>query len=186
MLETGISGCYEIISSSFSDARGELTVTLNVPLLREMGLSSNFCYDYYSVSRPGVLRGFHFQAPPCAQTKLVYCISGEVLDAVLDVRKDSPTYGKVVFIRLSPNLKNMVYIPEGLAHAFMATGKSDSILFYHTSHPYSPTHEGGILWNSVDASWPVDNPVLSERDSLFPEFGVFDTPFRLATAHDQK
>lgn len=177
--ETGIGGCFLIDAKSFSDPRGALTVMLDGPFFAEHGLRTDFIYNYYSESVPGVLRGFHFQAPPHAQAKLVYCLSGSIIDAVLDIRESSPTYGKCILIPLEASRKLMIYIPEGLAHAFLSEGETRSVVYYHTTSPYSPGHEGGILWNSVGAEWPTNEPLMSEKDSAFPHLDTFVTPFRL-------
>lgn len=174
---TEIPGCFIIEANSFRDLRGELTVTLDAPFFRRSGLRADFSYDYYSLSHPRVVRGFHYQLPPSEQVKLVYCVHGSVLDAVLDIRTGSPSYGKTIFVPLDPERKKMIYIPEGLAHAFLALGEQDSVMFYHTTFPYSPRHEGGILWSSIQDRWPVNNPVVSEKDLLLPPFENHISPF---------
>jgi dTDP-4-dehydrorhamnose 3,5-epimerase len=172
---TAIPGCYEIQSELYKDVRGMFVKTVHRETFAEYGLESDFPEQYYTVSESGVVRGLHFQLPPHAHAKLVFCISGSVLDAVVDLRAGSPTYGKSFQTELSGARGNMLYIPRGLAHGFCAFEKS--VMMYNVTSMYAPQDDAGLLWNSAGITWPVCNPVLSDRDRSFPVLDSFETPF---------
>lgn len=173
---TDIRGCFEIIPTIRRDSRGMFIKIAHEPEFRKLGLETHFAEEYYSVSRKGVLRGLHFQTPPMALTKLVFCVEGDILDAVVDLRKRSKTFGKSFTILLSTKKANMLYIPKGCAHGFYALSKK-VVMLYKTSAVYSPEHDKGILWNSTGIKWPSKNPRLSPRDEAFPSFADFESPF---------
>lgn len=137
-----------------------------------------FVQDNESFSSHGVLRGLHFQKPPMAQGKLVRVIQGSVLDVAVDIRKNSPTYGRVVTFELSAANKMQAFIPEGFAHGF-ATLEDNTIFQYKCTNYYSPEDEGCILWKDTDLNinWGLDNPILSEKDKLGEQFKTFISPF---------
>ena len=167
-----LKDAYEIIPVIRSDERGIFVKTFNSDIFREKGLETGFAEEYYSVSRKNVLRGMHFQLPPRDLAKLVYCIRGRALDVITDLRKGSPDFGKTASLELSPKKANMVYVPRGFAHGFYAL-EDDSLMLYKTTAVYSPEHDSGILWNSLDFKWPCDNPLISERDRGFPSLEEF-------------
>lgn len=174
--QTTIPGCLEILPQVLRDKRGSFVKTFHRDFFAEHGLATRFAEKYYSVSGRGVLRGLHFQVPPHAHAKLVHCISGEVLDAVLDLRVGSPTYGKWATFKLCAEKASMIYIPAGLAHGFYVTG-DNAIMVYMATTVHSPAHDTGILWNSAGIPWPDDNPVISERDGNFVKLTDFTSPF---------
>ena len=124
----------------------------------------------------GVVRGLHFQAPPFAQDKLVRVIKGSVLDVVVDIRKNSSTYGQFETYDLTEDKKNMLFIPKGFAHGF-ATLEDNTIFVYKCSNIYNRESEGGILWNSIDIDWKLDCLLISDKDKILPAFSDFETPF---------
>jgi dTDP-4-dehydrorhamnose 3,5-epimerase len=141
------------------------------------GLKTDFAEEYYSVSHKNVIRGLHFQLPPMDHVKMVYCVAGEVMDAVVDLRTGSPTYGQCALFELNAAKANSIYIPKGMAHGFCA--RSDqAIMVYKVSTIYSPAHDAGVLWNSVGIPWPTTEAILSERDQSFPPLDKFASPFR--------
>ncbi len=143
------------------------------------GLDYDFMQDNHAYSQSaGVMRGFHFQAPPAAQTKLVWVVRGAVLDAALDLRRGSPTYGRGVQLRMTASNFRRLLIPKGMAHAYM-TLEPDTEVFYKVDAPYSPAREGGILWNDpgIGLEWPVPDPIISEKDSRLPRLKDFESPF---------
>ena len=173
---TPIPGCFEIIPKIRKDSRGMFIKIFHAPEFKELGLTAVFREEYYSVSRKGVLRGLHFQDPPAALSKMVFCVEGDILDAVVDLRKSSRTYGKAFTIKLSTRAANMLYIPQGCAHGFYALSKK-VVMLYKTSKVYSPEHDSGILWNSAGIKWPCKRPILSPRDAAFPGLSDFKSPF---------
>lgn len=120
----------------------------------------------------------HFQSPPFGQAKLVYCIKGRIKDVVLDIRQGSPTYGQYEVIELTGEKKNMLYIPEGFAHGYIAL-EDESIMFYKMSNEYNKEAEDGIRWDSFGMDWGYDNDsiILSDRDKQFQTFDTFISPF---------
>jgi len=174
--ETNIPGCYEIRPKILTDHRGRFIKTFQENLFRNGGLPDRFAEEFHSESRRGVVRGLHFQLPPMAQAKVVYCVSGEVLDAVVDLRVGSPTFGRFATFTLSDRDGTILYIPEGLAHGFCVLSDS-AILMYKVTAGYTPSLDAGILWNSAGIPWPVSDPVLSDRDRAFPRLSEFKSPF---------
>jgi dTDP-4-dehydrorhamnose 3,5-epimerase len=178
---TSIPGCYEIECDVHIDGRGQFVKTVNHDEFSSYGLESDFVEQYYSRSHAGVIRGLHFQSPPHEHAKLVYCISGTVLDAVLDLRAGSPTYGKSVMIELSSRKGNMMYVPRGLAHGFCAL--EESVVVYNVTSAYASQYDAGLLWNSAGIHWPFESPILSDRDRSFPAFAALQTPFQYTELH---
>ncbi|HOP41027.1 MAG TPA: dTDP-4-dehydrorhamnose 3,5-epimerase [Geobacteraceae bacterium] len=174
--ETTIPGCREIFPCILRDQRGAFVKTFHDEVFHSNGLATDWREEYYSVSRHGVLRGLHFQLPPHDHEKLVYCTAGSVIDAVVDLRKGSPTYGRHLIVKLSADQGNMLYIPRGLAHGFYVTDESATML-YKVSSVYSPEYDSGILWNSAGIPWPDDNPDISTRDAGFSSLDRFLSPF---------
>ncbi|MHB1650899.1 MAG: dTDP-4-dehydrorhamnose 3,5-epimerase [Desulfitobacteriaceae bacterium] len=165
---TGLSGVLIIEPQVFGDSRGFFLETWNQARYADNGLPANFVQDNLSFSQRGVLRGLHFQNPH-TQGKLVYVLQGEVFDVAVDIRVGSRTFGEWVGVTLSSENKRQFYIPEGFAHGFCVT--SETALFsYKCTELYHPQSEYGVSWNDPDLGirWPVDAPVLSEKDQKYP------------------
>jgi len=176
VLRTFIPGCVEIRPKVFEDARGRFIKTFHQEAFADMGINTEWPEEYYSVSKRDVLRGLHFQLPPHDHDKLVYCVDGEVLDVVVDLRMGSPAFGRHVAFSLSADKANMVHIPKGTAHGFLVLSEKATMM-YKASTIYAPQYDTGILWNSAGIPWPVVNPILSERDRDLPPLSEFRTPF---------
>jgi len=174
--ESAIPGCFLIHPEIHADRRGTFTKIFNEDTYRDHNLNCHWAEDFYTVSRKGVLRGLHFQVPPHHHAKAVTCFRGAALDVVVDLRSGSPCYGKSAAFQLDPRDGVIVYIPFGLAHGFLAL-EEDTAMFYKTSTLHSPSHDKGILWNSIDLDWPVRAPVISDRDMGFPSLDEFSSPF---------
>ena len=174
--QTAFPGLFVIQFKRFEDERGNFTKTLHAGNFAEKGLGSDFKESYYSSSKKNVIRGMHFQLPPSDHFKMVYPVSGKVLDVILDLRKNSPTYLKFFSVELSLEKANGIYIPKGMAHGF-ATLSEEATLVYLTSTVYDPEKDTGVLWSSVSFNWPIDQPLLSKRDQQFIELKDFDSPF---------
>ena len=172
-----IAGCFELQPKVFEDARGRFVKVFHEQAFAAQGLETNFAEEYYSVSYKNVIRGMHFQLPQMDHVKMVYCVEGEVMDAVFDLRVGSPTYGQYASFDLSAAKANSIYIPKGMAHGFCVRSEQ-AIMVYKVSTIYSPAHDAGVLWNSVDIPWPTTEAVLSARDQGFPTFEQFESPFR--------
>ena len=160
------------------DIRGYTLKPFSLNQIKNAGLKFDVKEIFYSASNKDVIRGMHFQLPPYAQAKIVHVIKGRIVDILLDLRTDSPTYGKYVSIELEEGDGKAVYIPEGLAHGFASLVNGSTVLYLFDG-PYSSESESGIRYDSFGYAWKIDRPILSPRDLSFPEFYKFKSPFRL-------
>jgi dTDP-4-dehydrorhamnose 3,5-epimerase len=176
IISTNIPGCFEIFPQPMRDERGVFIKTYQENIFAEHGLTTRFTEEFYTSSYKGVLRGLHFQTPPMELVKMVYCVSGRVFDAVVDLRKGSPAYGKYFMCELGAEKANMLYLPAGLAHGFFVLSEN-AILMYRVTAVHSPAHDSGIRWNSAGIPWPDEHPVLSRRDREFISLSDFKSPF---------
>ena len=176
--KTSIEGLWIIRPKVFIDGRGYFYESWNKKLFAEAGIPNEFVQDNQSLSQKGVLRGLHFQCPPHAQSKLVRVISGAVLDIAVDIRKNSPTYGKHFAIELSAENKILFFIPEGFAHGFL-TLADDTIFAYKCAGYYNKSAEDTLLWNDKDLNidWGTTTPLLSPKDIDGKTFKNFASPF---------
>lgn len=165
-----LSGAYNIEPVIHGDHRGLFMESYNEQKLKEQGISFNFIQDNQSISaEAGVIRGLHYQLNPKAQTKLVRVISGAIYDVIIDIRKNSPTFGQWVGVILSEHNHRQLLVPKGFAHGF-CTLVPDTQVLYKVDEYYSPEHDRGILWNdpALNIDWPTSNPILSEKDKIHP------------------
>lgn len=162
----------------FADDRGYFFESYNLEKCTAAGIPAKFVQDNESKSAKGVLRGLHFQKPPFAQGKLVRVICGSVLDVAVDLRLQSPTYGKWVSVELTTKNKWMCWIPEGFAHGFL-TLEENTIFSYKCTNFYNQASEGSIRWNdpALGIKWGIDNPSLSGKDIIAPNFSAFEQVF---------
>jgi dTDP-4-dehydrorhamnose 3,5-epimerase len=167
-LETGMAGLIQIVPKLFPDDRGYFFETYRDEWLESFAPQTQFVQENQSFSKKGVIRGLHFQLPPFAQAKLVRVISGKVLDVVVDLRRDSPTFFKTFSLVLDAEKQNQLFVPEGFAHGLAAL--EDSIFSYKCSKVYNKESEGGLLWNDPDLkiNWPFNEPIISEKDTYLP------------------
>ena len=175
-IETGLPGCCEIQCRVLKDGRGTFTKTFHHDEFQQFGLRTDWKEEYYSRSSRNVIRGMHFQTPPAEHAKLVYCLAGEILDVVLDLRKGSPTFGEYREFKLSPEAGNSIYIPMGCAHGFLSL-TDDSVVHYKVTSMYAPANDHGLLWSSFGFGWPTDHPIVSDRDMAHPRLDDYDSPF---------
>lgn len=175
-IKTEIEGLFLIKPRIFEDDRGKFVKTFHLDTLKEHGLKGDFKEGYYSNSKKDVLRGMHFQTPPEDHEKLVYVPKGSILDVVLDIRKDSPTYGKHVSQNLNDKNGYIFYIPKGCAHGFLSLEDDTNVTYMQTTM-YAPNNDGGINCHSFGFDWGIENAIVSERDLSFDHFSEFETPF---------
>jgi len=172
--ELPIPGALEIIPHFFEDARGSFATIYDVAEFAGKGLVTDWVNDNQSYNvQAGTFRGFHFQRAPHAQTKLVRAVVGRIVDLIVDIREDSPTYLKLLSVELDSASANMLYIPKGCAHAYY-TLTDGAIVGYKTDAYYAPNSEGGLRWNdpAIGFVWPLgDPPVISDRDRSWPLVG---------------
>lgn len=152
----------------FGDDRGYFTETFRNDILEEfLGFRVNFCQDNESKSKYGVLRGLHFQMPPFTQTKLVRVLEGKVLDVAVDIREDSPYFGKHVAVELTAENKKQIFVPRGFAHGFVVLSETATFA-YKCDNYYAPEFDRGILFDdselNIDWKIPFEDMLLSEKD----------------------
>jgi len=176
VLETSIKDCYIIQWDKYNDRRGHFQVPFNLDEFTKVtGIEFNICQENESFSKKNVIRGLHFQKPPFDQAKLVRCTYGEVTDVIVDIRKDSPSYGNVVKVKLNGGSCKSVYVPKGCAHGFSTQTKA--IFNYKVDNQYSKESEGGIIYNDpeLNIDWGVTKkPKISEKDLELPFFKEVD------------
>lgn len=176
IIDTEISGLKIIEPRIFEDTRGKFIKTFTNDFFQENGLNIDIKESYYSISHKDVIRGMHFQTPPYEHVKLVYVPFGKIIDVVLDIRKDSPTYGKYFSIELSSDNGKIVIIPKGLAHGFKSLQDNTNVTYMQTTC-YAPNNDAGIQFDSFGFEWKSENPKISDRDISFESFNAFKTPF---------
>ncbi|HLX12581.1 MAG TPA: dTDP-4-dehydrorhamnose 3,5-epimerase [Bacteroidota bacterium] len=162
-----LRGVYEITLEPRSDERGFFMRTFDRQLFDRSGINVEWVQENHSRSiQKGVIRGLHFQFAPHAETKLIRCIRGGILDICVDLRTGSPTFGEWRSFELTEGNKKMVLIPRGCAHGF-CTLTDESEVVYKVDNYYTPQAEGGVIWNDPDLqiTWPAASPLLSEKDS---------------------
>jgi dTDP-4-dehydrorhamnose 3,5-epimerase len=162
----------------FKDDRGFFYESYNKNNLDKV-INTVFVQDNESKSDKGVVRGLHFQTPPFEQTKLVRCVSGNILDVAVDLRKNSKTYGKSFSIELSSENNKQLFVPKGFAHGFQVLSET-AIVNYKVDEYYNPDSDSGIIWNDKDLSidWNLDlKPILSKKDLKLISFKELKSPF---------
>jgi dTDP-4-dehydrorhamnose 3,5-epimerase len=178
--ETGINGLLIIEPTIYKDDRGYFFESYSKTKFADAGINIDFIQDNQSFSRKGSIRALHAQANPHAQTKLVRVIQGRVLDVAVDIRKDSPTYGKYETIELSADNQLQFLIPQGFLHGFAAL-EDDTIFAYKVDNYYSKECEIGIIWNdpTLAINWgiPENEALISPKDTTLLEFKNYVSPF---------
>lgn len=178
-IETSLKGAYLIKPKVFRDERGFFVESFSEKVFAENGIDAKFVQDNHSLSvKKGVLRGLHFQLPPNDQAKLVRVTRGKVFDVIVDLRKDSPTFGKWESFELSAENFQMLFIPRGFAHAYQ-TLEDNTEFMYKVDNFYAPESDSGIIWNDPDLniSWPIKEAILSEKDLKLRSFKDLNSPF---------
>lgn len=172
IIETEIQGVFIIEPKVFGDSRGYFFESFSKREFESKIGPVEFVQDNESKSCYGVVRGLHFQKPPHAQAKLVRVIKGKVLDVAVDLRPDSPTYGRHVAVELSEENHRQVFIPKGFAHGFSVLSE-EAVFQYKCDDYYAPETEGAVIWNdpelAIDWRIPEDRIILSDKDSRHPE-----------------
>ena len=172
----GIDGVTLVTPPRFEDNRGSFVKTFHEGLWLEAGVGFSSTEEFFSVSHKDVIRGMHFQKPPFDHAKVVTCLRGAVLDVFLDLRRNSPTYGKSSAVELSEDNRRILHIPSGFAHGFLSL-RDESLMHYRVSTVHAPSADAGVLWNSFGFDWGVTNPIVSARDSAFAALAESETAF---------
>ncbi len=175
---TPLEGLLVIQPKVFNDTRGYFYEPYNKKVFAELGITEDFVQDNQSFSQKGVLRGLHFQNPPHAQSKLLRILQGSIWDVVVDIRKNSPTYGKYFGIELSAENKTIFYVPKGFAHGFL-TLEDNTLLLYKCSDFYNKPSEDCVIWNDpeIAIAWNISNPVLSDKDKAGKQLKELSSQF---------
>ena len=179
--QTSISGIHALEPRKHGDHRGFFSEVYNRKALAKAGIDIDFVQDNHSLSaEKGTVRGLHFQTPPFAQDKLVRVVRGSVFDVAVDLRRDSPSYGRHVGVVLSAEAWNQILVPVGFAHGLMTLEPGTEVV-YKVSDYYSADHDKGLLWNdpALGIQWPIPEGevVLSDKDRVHPRLAELVTPF---------
>lgn len=183
-IETNLQDCYILEPQRFGDERGYFE-SVTERELKELGFNRIFQVSN-SLSGKGIVRGLHFQKDPYCQAKVVRCHRGAVLDVVVDMREDSPSYGKWTSVELTPENGRLLYVPRGFAHGFVSL-RDDTLFEYYVDNEYKPRLEGGILWNDpglqinwdeIFAKYEIEKPILSGKDQVRETLEECETKFR--------
>ncbi|WP_347218044.1 dTDP-4-dehydrorhamnose 3,5-epimerase [Chryseobacterium sp.] len=174
IVETPLKDCYVIEPTIFEDDRGYFFEKYNEKKFEELtGMNGHFVQDNISKSSYGVLRGLHLQKGEYAQAKLVSCLEGRVFDVAVDLRRDSPTFGKWYGVELTPENKLQLYVPRGFGHGFSVLSET-AIFSYKCDNFYHKESEGSVIWNdkdlNIDWKLPLDVVQLSDKDRTLPTF----------------
>ncbi len=177
--DTALAGVKMLEAPTFKDVRGGFVKSFHEPSFEQLELRTDWREEYFTTSAKNVVRGMHFQEPPAQHAKLVFCVTGRVLDVILDIRTDSPTFGKAIGVELTPSSGIGLYVPIGCAHGFLSL-TDDSVMYYKVTSVHAPDHDRGVAWDSFGFDWPIRDPVLSERDLSHPPLADYASPFRMA------
>jgi len=171
VVQTSIPGVLRLDLQAHEDARGHFVRVFDAPVYASAGIPVDFAQDNVSVSGEGVLRGLHYQrAQP--QGKLLGVLHGAIFDVAVDLRRASPTFGQWVGLRLDATAPAQVWVPPGFAHGFCVL-RAPAVVHYRCTTPYDPDDQQGVRWNdpALGIDWPVEAPVVSERDAALPRLG---------------
>ena len=178
--ETGFPGLRIIEPKVFEDHRGYFFESYNHKKMQEEGFDTVFIQDNQSKSQYGVIRGLHYQKNPHAQTKLIRVLQGEILDVVVDLRKNSPFYGKWFGLELSEFNKLQLFVPKGFAHGFSVLSEN-AVVSYKCDELFNPASEAGVFYNDnflkIDWKIPVGKEIISPKDKCLPDFKTSDNNF---------
>jgi len=167
IIDQPLPGVYAIECPHYPDSRGEFTKLFHSDALLEQGIEFTPAESFLTRSKTGVVRGMHFQIGEASHSKIVACPKGRVLDVVVDIRPESENFNKPFSIELSEHTSTALLVGKGYAHGFLALD-DDSWMLYFTSTVHCPPLDRGVLWSSIDFHWPIQKPILSDRDSRHP------------------
>ena len=171
--ETFIPGLNEVFFKKSKDNRGFFTKSFQKSLFDFAHLPFEVVECFHSLSIRNTIRGMHYQSLSCNQYKLVFCTSGEIQDVVLDIRLNSPTFGKFFHCILNQEIPKGLFIPPGVAHGFCVISEIPALVNYYSSSEYDAKNDLGILWNSFGFNWNINSPIISERDKSFVTISTY-------------
>lgn len=175
---TALEGVYIITNFVAQDERGTFVKTFNMQDFESKNLNFEIRESYFSISKKDVIRGMHFQLPPSDHEKLVFVPVGSIIDVVVDLRKQSSSYKKHIYVELSAANRNSIYIPKGFAHGFKSL-EDNTITVYNVTTEYDSNFDEGIKYNTIGFDWEILNPIISKRDIDFKGLNSFceNNPF---------
>ena len=174
--KTDLEGVYIIDNFVAEDVRGKFVKIFNKNDFETNNINLDIRESYFSLSHKNIIRGMHFQTPPKAHEKLVYVAYGSIVDVVVDLRKNSPTYKKFISVELSAINRKSIFIPKGLAHGFLSK-EDHTITVYNVAIEYDAKTDQGIRFDSFGFDWGIKVPILSKRDLQFESINEFKSPF---------
>ena len=175
LIEELLPGCFLLQPNRVEDQRGCFVKTFHEGMFAALGLNLEIREEFFSISHKNVLRGMHFQLPPHAHDKLVYCTRGAVRDVLLDLR-EGEGYGRAAYAELSGENGQLVFIPKGIAHGFIAL-TDETLMLYKTNTVHTPESDFGIRWDSFGFDGWMVEPIISARDQQHMVFADFESPF---------
>ena len=167
--KTNIEGLFVINTIKFEDHRGSLLKPYSYKNYKDFEVNLNFKETWFTKSKANVIRGMHLQIGEMAYEKLVSVIAGSLIDVVLDIRKDSSTYGEFFEIKLDDTLPRALYIPKGCAHGYKVL-EDNTITMYKATEVHSSDHDLGVKWDSFGYDWEIEDPIISRKDEILPNF----------------
>jgi dTDP-4-dehydrorhamnose 3,5-epimerase len=176
IISSVLNGANVLTLPSSTDTRGTFVKAFHESTLKKEGIEFTLRESYFSFSKRDVIRGMHFQLPPFDHSKIVFCPQGAILDVIVDLRKESPTFKQFFTHELSGDNHKALYIPEGFAHGFKSLTEN-ALTYYLVSTEYNKEHDTGIRYDTIGLDWGVKEPILSARDLSFEGLGEFDSPF---------
>ena len=176
IIKSFIEGLYILQSDIFRDNRGKFIKIYSEKLFENFGLNIEIKESYYSISQKNAIRGMHFQRLPYDHIKLLFVTNGSILDVIIDIRKNSSTFGKYFSINIKANDGKILVIPKGLAHGFKSL-EDNTIVHYMQTSCYAKDYDDGIRYDSFGFDWNCENPLLSDRDLNFKKFLDYESPF---------
>ncbi len=180
-----LNGVLEIQPRVLEDVRGSFVKPFQKSVFDAVGLDSDFREHFYTMSNKDVIRAMHFQLPPLDHHKFVYCLQGHVWDVVVDLRAESATFGEWAAFDLTSEKLNALYLPKGFGHGYAVLSDS-AIVSYSVTEEFDPTLDTGIAFDSFGIPWPVDDPILSDKDKNLLAFADWVSPFDSRTGWDSK
>lgn len=175
-VESKIPGCFEVIFRKLKDNRGTFTKTYHEDFFTQIQAEFKVKEEYFTVSSKGVFRGLHFQNPPKALNKIVFCVSGKVTDYIVDLRRGSPTYGDWISFELDGDQPKAIFAPIGVAHGFFVHS-NEAVMQYKVSEQYDSSTDTGISFSTFSFANELQNAVISDRDLTFVSLNDFKSPF---------
>lgn len=173
--EKKIKGVFEITLTSINDERGFFMRSYDQKIFEYFNIDRKWVQENHSRSeKKGIIRGLHFQYPQFAEAKLIRCTRGAIFDVYVDLRKNSPTFGKWESLEMTEQNRKMLFLPRGIAHGFCTLSEISEVM-YKVDNYYNKDHESGIIWKDEDLriNWPTENPIVSDKDSRLPTLKEF-------------